>query len=276
MKKLKLNIVLALMCFTAGIYGYSLDAKAGTESLEWTVQYDGGKNFETLGKDAANSTIANAMPGDTLQYVVSYKNKSEDKKTYDFYLDADVLSSLEDNAKAGDDKASGGGYSYKVEYEFKGEKVTVYDSDTVGGSSTVTEGLNQVKSNDAYVSVGRLAYDESGKVIVTIVLDGNSQDNSYMAKFAELSIGFGVQDAVEGDGRHDVITNTITKSRHNVYKIPGGTEIVYIDDVVTPLAGPRTGDSILPIVFCGIAFIIGIMFILWYFKLTKDEKKEVA
>lgn len=273
MKVKKINMVLALALVVAGITGHCMTVEAGTESLEWTVQYDGGKNFKTLGKDATNSSIGNAMPGDTIQYIVTYTNNSADGKTYDFYLDANVLKSLEDGSSA----AQGGGYSYKVDYEINGTTSTVIDSETIGGDNDVSKGLNQV-SNDSYVSVGRLTKGQSGIVTVSIALDGNSQDNSYMETIAQMSIQFAVQEAGEADGKHEVIENTKTETKHVVYTIPGGSKIIYIDDELTPLAGggPQTGDSILPLLICGITLLIGIMFIAWYFKLTKDEKKEVA
>ena len=75
------------------------------------------------------------------------------------------------------------------------------------------------------------------------------------------------------------IENSTTVNKHVVYKIPGGKEIIYIDDdTLVPLSGgnPRTGDSVLPLVFCGIALLIGLALIMWYFRMTRDEKEEVA
>ncbi|SDH95753.1 hypothetical protein SAMN05421493_10627 [Pseudobutyrivibrio sp. 49] len=53
-----------------------------------------------------------------------------------------------------------------------------------------------------------------------------------------------------------------------------GEDIIEMGSQV-PLYGrsPKTGDSVLPIIFCGIAFIIGMAFILWYFRMASDNKK---
>lgn len=279
MKKLYLNMVLALTLVVAGTLGVSSTVKAQTKSLEWTVQYDGGDTFETLGKDATKSTISGTMPGDTLKYVVTYSNAYD--KTTDFFLNAEVLSSLEDGAKndaTTTEKAAGGAYSFSVKYTANGTTETIYDSDTVGGDSVVSQGLNQTNKDNAYVNVGRLTKGQSGVVTIEIKLDGNSQDNSYMEKLAKMNVQFAVQDSSEVDGKHTVIHKENETKRTVVYRIPGGKQVVYIDDdTLVPLDGgnPLTGDSVLPLVICGIALLIGIALILWYFRMTRDNK-EVA
>lgn len=60
---------------------------------------------------------------------------------------------------------------------------------------------------------------------------------------------------------------------------PGGEDVIefgeeiIIQDSKVPLYGgsPKTGDSVLPIVFCGIAFLLGIVLILWYFKMVSKD-----
>jgi hypothetical protein len=55
-------------------------------------------------------------------------------------------------------------------------------------------GLKQVNGKDeAYFSLGTLAAGASGKITVEIVLDGNSQSNSYMATAGQLSIQFAAE-----------------------------------------------------------------------------------
>ncbi len=277
MKKFYLNMVFALTLTVASICGNTIISNAATESMEWEVKYKGNKNFETVGKDATKSTIESAMPGDDISYVVTYTNDSS--TTSDFYLCADVLSSLENNSLDGSvANAKGGAYGYSVTYGQTGIENTIIDSDTVGGDSVVSLGLNQVDKDKSYVYVGRLSKGQSGKVIINISLDGNTQDNSYMRKLAELSVQFAVQDSVENESKHNVIEKTNELNRKIVYTIPGGQQIIYLDEDVVPQKGdnPKTGDSILPIVFCGIALCIGLMLILWYFKLTKENKEEVA
>ena len=113
-----------------------------------------------------------------------------------------------------------------------------------------------------------------------------------MATAGQLSIQFAAEPESE-DTEGIVITRTETKtntvfttitnhSKQTVSKkvartLSDGTQIVIIEDDSTPLFGenPLTGDSILPLVFCGIALLLGILLILLYFRMTRDNK-EVA
>ena len=54
-----------------------------------------------------------------------------------------------------------------------------------------------------------------------------------------------------------------------------GEDIIEMESPV-PLYGgsPKTGDSILPILFCGIAFLVGVAFILWYFRMESKKKQQ--
>ncbi|MBO5618301.1 MAG: hypothetical protein J6M63_06760 [Pseudobutyrivibrio sp.] len=276
MKKTYLHIALALAVTAASFVGMAEEAFAKTENVEWNVTYTGkgSTGFESDYTDDIKKQISNAMPGDTLVYTANYKNASD--KTMDFFLSADVLSSLEDdkNGKA----AVGGAYSYIVTYDSGSGEQIIYDSETVGGDNDVQKGLNQVKNGNAFVSVGTLESNQTGRVKLEVKLDGNSQDNSYMEKLAQLSIQFATTPKTEFDPQNKTIEKKIHKTRQVVYTIPGGSEIVYIDDDEVPLDGgfnPKTGDSILPLLVCAIALVVGIGFIALYFIIEKKSNREV-
>ena len=148
----------------------------------------------------------------------------------------------------------------------------------VGGDNDVQKGLNQVKNGNAFVSVGTLESNQTGRVKLEVKLDGNSQDNSYMEKLAQLSIQFATTPKTDFDPQNKTIEKKIHKTRQVVYTIPGGSEIVYIDDDEVPLDGgfnPKTGDSILPLLVCAIALVVGIGFIALYFIIEKKSNREV-
>ena len=282
MKKNKLNIVLALMLVVAGISGTKLTANAETEGLSWSVTYNGSGFTSTY--DASNATISDAMPGDTIEYTVEYINGSSEAAV--FYMNADVVKTLEEGAEA-----SGGAYSYKITTNTS--DTPIFDSETVGGDATAVVGLDQVNGKEgAYFSLGEVAVGKSGKVTVSISLDGNSQTNSYMDTLAEIELKFGAESATSYENSKKIVktvtkTNTVTKyasysEKKSIVKkvvktLDNGTEVVVIDDDDVPLAGdsPLTGDSILPIVFCGILFVVGLMFVIAYFRLV-NKKEEVA
>ena len=289
MKKNYLNIALALAVAIAGFTGFSIDANAETEKVEWSVTYNGSGFDSTYSADKAS--LSNAMPGDTIEFSVDYINGTDGDAN--FYMSADVLKSLEEGADA-----TGGAYSYKI-ISSNFEK-PIFDSETVGGDAEDVIGLAQVSSGEgAYFSLGTLSAGKSGTVTVSIALDGNSQDNAYMSTLAQLEIRFGAEPTADLE-ENKTIYETITKTNSIVNKIVNhdkqtivkqvaktlgdGTQIVIIDEDKVPTSGstvigggnPRTGDSIVPLMACGFALVIGLLLILWYFKMTKDEKEEVA
>lgn len=300
MKKLHLNTVLALMVMTAGFAFAGTTAHAETLKINaasvsdnvsdqaltlekatekntteapgkpsWTVTYNGSAMDSNY--VSSKATESGAMPGDTIVYSVNLKNGSGSDAT--FYMSTDVVKTLEEGSEA-----TGGAYSYKITYS--GSDEPIFDSETVGGDKSVADviGLNQVNGNEgSYFSLGSIAKGDYETIKVTVVLDGNSQTNKYMATLAELEIMFGAEptdSAHKGDSieRH----NTVVKSVVNT--LDGGTEVVIIDDEDIPLNGgnPLTGDSALPLIICAVAFLVGLMMIFWYFILTRKQKEEVA
>ena len=209
--------------------------------------------------------------------LLNRKNTSADATN--FYLSTDIINSLEDKSADGSaSSATGGAYSYKVSYTVDGKETIIFDSDVLGGESTV-KGLNQVKSNlaegkEAFFPLGTLNNGGAGTVTIQINLDGNSQDNAYMYKLATLDVKFGVEKAEQPQDK--VINNTVT--RNEVYTIPGGQQVIAIDEPTTPLAGgsPQTGDSIVPLVGCTAGLLVGMVLIGWYFIISKKGRKEVA
>ena len=270
MKKLHLNTVLALMVMTAGFAFAGTTAHAETLKVDpWDVTYTGSSMKSNY--DPSKATISSTMPGDTIQYSVNYVNGSGSDAT--FYMSSDVVKTLEEGSEA-----TGGAYSYKITYT--GSDQPLFDSETIGGDESVSDiiGLNQVNGNQgSYFSLGSVPAGESGTVTVTVTLDGNSQTNKYMSTLAELEIKFGAEPtdtAHKGDSveRHNTVVRNVVNT------LDGGTEVVIIDDEDIPLDGgnPLTGDSILPLLMCAVAFVVGLMMIIWYFILTRKQKEEVA
>ena len=268
MKKLHLNIVLALIVMTAGFTFAGTTAHAETLKIEpWDVTYTGSSMKSNY--DPAKAVIKDTMPGDTIEYTVNYINDSKSDAT--FYMSADVIKTLEEGSIA-----TGGSYTYKITCSEMEEPL--FDSETIGGdeNASAVVGLNQVNGNEgSYFSLGSLEVGKSGQVTVKVTLDGNSQTNNYMSTLAELEIKFGAEptdSAREGDKeeRH----NTVVKRVVNT--LDGGTEVVVIEDDSIPLDGgnPLTGDSLFPLVMCGIALFAGLLMILWYFIITRDKKEE--
>ena len=297
MKKKLLNLVLALTLVTAGLAtGFSTAAAKEADGLSynWDVTYSGKSFTSTYDSEAAK--IKNAMPGDTITYSVKYINSSTESA--DFYMNADVVKSLEQTSKG-----EGGAYSFKI----TNNDEIIFDSETVGGDVTEAVGLNQVNGKEgAYFALGSVPVNGSGTVSVLITLDGTSQTNNYMAATANLNIVFGaeatstakysktiIKKIPKEDKRYQYVTVNETKPGiKQVSKTNNGeTEVVAIDDSAIPLSGdtktitdpsiplasgPQTGDSIIPFVICGAMLVLGIGLIGLYIKLTLSKNKEVA
>lgn len=54
-----------------------------------------------------------------------------------------------------------------------------------------------------------------------------------------------------------------------------GEDIIEMESPLVPLAGPKTGDLILPLILCGLALLFGLGLIAWYFSLVSGSKKIV-
>ncbi len=313
MKKKYFNLVLALTIVVAGIMGATISSNAETSESGWEVSFN-GKGFDSdYAKNKSN--INNAMPGDTVNYAIKYTNSSKNEAA--FYMNADVVKTLEDGSKA-----SGGAYSYKITNEIAGKTSTIIDSETVGGDPSEVIGLDQVNGKGGtYFSLGKLGVNESGSVKIEVLLDGNSQTNDYMSTLAKINVKFGAESTKPVENHVTVYnyierihpiekivnkTEKVTRyekdNKEIVKTLDNGTQVVVINDDEVPLAGikrikdiinkpdsgitiedeptplaggsPRTGDSIIPLAICLIMLVAGISLIIWYFKLTKNNKEE--
>ena len=264
-----LNIVLALALTVAGLMGTGINAEAKSDTKTWTVIYDEDGKIGSDDFEMSKEKIINVMPGDTFKYEVTYKN--ENAATADFYLSTAVIDTLEDEG------ASGGAYEYSLSYKKGNDETILYSSDTVGGDS---KGLKQLQKSiddaqNTYFEVGRLAKGEQATAVLEITLDGNSQDRTYMSKFANIDLKFGVVKADELPSTTNYENKT--NKKHVVYTVPGGTKIVSIQDPTTPLAGvPATGDMIYPLIVCTVSLLSGILLIGIYFLVARKQREEAA
>ena len=159
----------------------------------WSVTYTSAgamnSNFSTANLD---QVIPQMQPGDEAVFKISVKN--ENSRSTDWYLENKILKSMEDNSAA-----SGGAYSYQLTYTDNKTHTTTtyYDSRTVGGDDTSRgEGLHEVTAPNGlenWVYMDRLATGEGGVVELHIILDGETQGNSYQTQTADLSLNFAVE-----------------------------------------------------------------------------------
>lgn len=143
-------------------------------------------------------TFSGLQPGDSREFEITIKN--ENPSTTDWYMSNKVIQSLEEANKA----AAGGGYTYYLSYTDSKKKETIlYNSNRVGGDEKTTpdgttlEGLhqatNQMEVDEEYFFLDDLKEGQSGKVLLKIELDGETQGNDYQDTMAELGLKFAVE-----------------------------------------------------------------------------------
>ena len=274
MKKRIIHSVLALALTVAGLAGQINIAEAKThDDISWNVTFDGKEVKSDFSERDINGSIPAVMPGDTIVYTINYSSSVN----ADFYLNADIINTLEEKTADNTDsqEAKNGAYSYKITYGPTGDENTIYDSELVGvDESDAIKGLKQVDGEDKFFELGQVNPGPGQKVKITIQLDGNTQDNSYMYKLAALKVKLGAQVLPP----NKVVTNTNTNKV--VYTVPGGSQIVTITDTETPLAivedTPLTGDYIIPTIICVVGLIMGIILIGLYFYMALKQREEVV
>lgn len=215
---------------------------------DWAVTFTSEKKMVSNFKTAdLNDVILGIQPGDNVIITLALKN--ENNTATDWYMTNEVLYSLEDrSANAG---TSGGAYTYKLAYTGPdGEEDILFDSDTVGGegASGAGEGLRQ--ATDAlsdYFFLDTLKKGQSGKVVLEIALDGDTQGNDYQDTLADLQMNFAVELNAGG-------TDTTNPGRRgNIVK---------------------TGDEMTLTPFIIVACVTGTLLLLFVFYAQREREKE--
>ncbi len=160
----------------------------------WAVDFTGSRMESNFNTSDINDAIYDLQPGDSIDITVALKNTAG--KEADWWMANKVLQSLEDSQKA----ASSGGYTYVLTYQPpRGELETLYSSDTVGGERTedidVGEGLHEAaESLSEYFYLDTLGAGEQGIISLKVVLDGETQGNTYQDTLANLTLNFAVEE----------------------------------------------------------------------------------
>ena len=139
-----------------------------------------------------NDQISAMQPGDTLTYTVEVKNSAS--ADVDFWMSNKILASFEDNTEA-----TGGAYTYKLEYSGKDGSEVFFNSAAVGGDAE--KGLYGVEDSidkNAYFFLGTVAANGgNGTVTLYVKLDGETQGNTYQDKVGALELVFGVEEPTQ-------------------------------------------------------------------------------
>lgn len=191
-----------IACFAlAGLVAWGSAVPAHAEDYKggegWKVEFTGdgmGSNFQS---SALSDAVYALQPGDSVMLSLALVNG--DSHGTDWYMTNEVLSSLEDSQSM----ANGGAYAYRLAYtNSQGEEAVLYSSESVGGEKDTGagEGLREATDSlDEFFYLDRLEAGASGTVTLEVVLDGETQGNTYQNTLASLQMNFAVEKAGTGD-----------------------------------------------------------------------------
>ncbi len=195
-------VCLLLMLLLASFFTLPAYAES-SESTGWQVTFTSGQQLESNFKqNNIDTLISGLQPGDSLHMQIAVKN--EYSKQVDFFMKNEVIRSLEASG------ASGGGYTYILTYTNpSGSTTDLYRNDQVGGDNPKQnyEGLKEATANlKDYFYLDTIASGRSGKVDLTVSLDGETQGNAYQTKSADIRFQFAVE--VPETSKRTVIVRT--------------------------------------------------------------------
>lgn len=236
----------------------------------WKVEFTSEKKMESTFTTAdLNDVISGMQPGDNV--IITLDLKNEHQTTTDWYMRNEVLYSLED--RSANQETGGGAYTYRLTYTDKdGEKVTLFDSDTVGGESTsdvisrMGEGLrgatNALKD---YFYLDTLAHGDGGMITLEVALDGETQGNDYQNTLADLQMNF----AVELQAGEPTSNRRTTDDPDN----PGTAGEQGPSGSVSRTGVVRTGDDSRILLFTAISGICGLVLLLWCIYSFREHRR---
>jgi hypothetical protein len=179
-----LGLVLALMVPTVALADH-IEGKA-----DWYVEYnEAGRLVDNYTQREWADNVSQLQPGDDITLTVEIRQTNEDPA--DWYMSNEVLKSLEDN------DASGSAYGYKLSYKGPSNSRTLYESKSVGGKGSADGLAEATNAMDEYFYLGPLSNGETGKVILNVTLDGETEGNAYFDTLARLALKFAVEPEVE-------------------------------------------------------------------------------
>jgi len=144
-------------------------------------------------------------PGDSRTYTVHIKNAYP--STTRWYMSNEVLKSLEENG------ISGGSYKYTLTYTNPGNKVTVLypktetdkmigNNEELGSTDGGRVGLKEATEDlEKFFLLDTLNPNETGLVTLTVMFEGETDDNSYQNTMAQIKMNFAAEIVPTGSNR---------------------------------------------------------------------------
>ena len=182
-KKILASLLAAALIIAAAVPAYADNFTS--DGWKVTITADGKMESNFTPKDILTQ-YKDIQPGDDLTITVTVENQNADDAN--LYMSNKVLRSMEDSSDA-----SNGAYTYRLSYAGATLSDTFFDSDTVGGEDldAKIEGLHGATTAlEDYFLLEQLPAGKSGTVTLYVLLDGESQINSYQDELADLQLNF--------------------------------------------------------------------------------------
>lgn len=236
----------------------------------WNVTFNSNNEMVSSFSTAnINDVVGGMQPGDNV--IITLRLKSENATATDWYMQNEVLYSLED--RSANSQTGGGAYTYRLTYtDHTGAVQTLFDSDTVGGENGTTveetlEGLHGATSAlKDFFYLDTVNNGEGGIITLEVALDGETQGNSYQDTLADLQMNFAVE------LRDDLPTQPTPNQ-------PGNPPTPVDDTQPTPEPGRRTDvvrtsdESQLPLL-AAISGVTGLMLLGYCIYCFREHKKK--
>ncbi len=268
----KVFSVLAVLLLLVGSLSTTVFAESTKTDEKWGVTFTTNEKLESnFSLQEFNDAIYGMQPGDDV--TITLKLNNVHPETVDWYMQNEVMESLEDASKT----AGGGAYTYILTYKnVNGQEETLFSSDTVGGTANGNsyyvkdlEGLHGATDNLAeYFYLDTIAPGQEGVITLKVALDGETQGNDYQDTLAELRMRF----AVELQGTEPETTPSEKPSQPPEEPTkpptpPKNTTVVTTGELVHPLP---------LIIIAGASGLVLLVLAILGFKLRKSERKEAA
>lgn len=192
MKKLTAVIAISVLIIFASL-------SPALAAVNGNVTFNGKKMVSDFRSDKIAASVADMQPGDSAEFTVTFKNAAD--FTTDWYMLNDVIDTLEElnGESTGGKDPQNGAYTYTLSYTSQGEGMpeVIFSNDSVGGdtpSNVPLKGLHQATSaTSKYFFLTTLKPGQSGKVSLSVKLDGETDNNSYMDTDAKVKLSFAVE-----------------------------------------------------------------------------------
>lgn len=274
-QKIGMGLLSGLALFPLMLFGPPLPAQAETfyGGDNWNVSFTSEKAMSSSFSTAdINDVVGGMQPGDNV--IITLNLKNENPTSTDWYMQNEVLYSLED--RSANSQTGGGAYTYRLIYTDKdGEVNVLFDSDTVGGElgETVNDTISRMEGLHGatsalkdYFYLDTIHNGEGGTITLEVALDGETQGNHYQDTLADLQMEFAVELRDDLPDRPE----------------PGNPPEEVNDENPTPPGGRGTDivktsdDSQLPLLMgiSGITGLILLAYCIYCFREHRKGKKE--